>query len=120
MLENLPAILEAIVQIAASGGNVQPDWAQTDSSADDFIKNKPIVGGLLIDADEYDAALEYGVLSVNEEFPLDNLLNAFKAGRQVVVKYLTTSFSAVVGLENDEVTLAGDITISIVPNEDDD
>lgn len=42
-LKELNPILEGIVLLAASGGNVQPDWDQTDSDEDDFIKHKPIV-----------------------------------------------------------------------------
>lgn len=119
-LQELNPILKATVELAASGGNVQSDWAQTDSEAEDFIKNKPIVNGLVIDADDYNASLEDGVLSVNESFPLDDLLDAFKSGRQVVVKYLTTYYSTVVSLEGNVVALDGDITISVVPDENND
>lgn len=33
--------LTAIVNVAGGGGGVQPDWNQNDSTAADFIKNKP-------------------------------------------------------------------------------
>ena len=40
-LQELQPILKAILALAVSGGNVQSDWAQTDSDAEDYIKNKP-------------------------------------------------------------------------------
>lgn len=39
----LPTILSEILNMAASGENVQSDWAQTDNSKQDFIKNKPTI-----------------------------------------------------------------------------
>lgn len=39
----LPQILKEILDKAASGENVQSDWSQSDSTAADFIKNKPAI-----------------------------------------------------------------------------
>lgn len=42
-LKELNPVLEAITDLAAAGGNVQANWSETDSSKDDFIKNKPTI-----------------------------------------------------------------------------
>ncbi len=39
----LPQVLKAILDMAAGGENVQSDWAQSDSTKADYIKNKPSI-----------------------------------------------------------------------------
>lgn len=47
----LPGILRGILEIAVSGGNVQSDWAQTNSAKEDYIKNKPTIPAAQIQSD---------------------------------------------------------------------
>lgn len=39
--------LKKIAERAAAADNIQPDWNQSDTTADDFIKNKPTEGTLV-------------------------------------------------------------------------
>ena len=75
--------LTAIVNVAGGGGGVQPDWNQNDSTAADFVKNRPgayvqtIAGQTLtFDGDttgKY-VATEFGAVKVSDEIiPKDTL-----------------------------------------------
>lgn len=39
----LPEILNALVETASAGANVQSDWNENDNTQPDFIKNKPTI-----------------------------------------------------------------------------
>lgn len=50
--------LKKITERAAAADNIQPDWNQTDSTADDYIKNKPTEGIASAIADAVDDYLD--------------------------------------------------------------
>lgn len=47
--------------------NVQPDWSQTDTGKDDFIKNKPVLAG------DEDSQYDYGFMSDADKEKLDGI-----------------------------------------------
>lgn len=85
----LPTILSEILNLAASGQNVQSDWNQSDNEEPDYIKNKPdLLGSLgylpIQDSISWDTAHdgvfnEIAELGWNDE-KLENLFSGFYRG----------------------------------------
>ena len=77
--------LTAIVNVAGGGGGVQPDWNQNDSTAADYVKNRPgayvqTIAGytLTFDGDttgKY-VATEFGMVKVSDEIIPKDILKS--------------------------------------------
>lgn len=77
--------LTAVVNVAGGGGGVQPDWNQNDSTAADFIKNRPgayvkaVAGQILtFDGDttgKY-VSIEDGAVKVSDEIIPEDVLKS--------------------------------------------
>ena len=49
--QELPPIIEGVLDIAEQGQNVQSDWNQDDNAKPDYIKNKPTIPAAQIQSD---------------------------------------------------------------------